>query len=427
MIEIPAWPSGLPRSTTWNVRVDGVEVPVIRTARGDFVQWTATGPVTVEAFATGNLADAVLRPRRLGIRPDVGNGRAAFRMPERSRALLEASGLPLLHVFSETAPPPAPPGARVLPAGTLLTQNLFELAEGTCLWLERGAVLGAHVRATGAGVVLGGGGLITGANLPGGGHHVVADGCPGFAIRDLTVVDPGGWSVVLGACDGAVVEDLRVLSPGSGSGTDGLDLVGSSNVRVRRSYLVSGDDAIVVKAFRASVSKNTDWARPVSDIVAEGCIVGTFGGHGMEIGHELTVASVEDVTFRDIDVMFAHQFGAPFGIHDGDRAAVRRVRFERIRVEHCYHQILDLRVMKSRYSRDSERGSIANVAFTDIDWWTTPYNEGYTLGAIAGFDPAHRVDGVRFTRFRKDGVAAASADDLDLLFRHADRVVFDPA
>jgi len=83
--------------------------------------------------------------------------------------------------------------------------------------------------------------------------------------------------------------------------------------------------------------------------------------------------------------------------------------------------------MRSRYSRDAERGSIADVAFTDIDWWTTPYNSGYTLGAIAGFDSAHRVDGVRFTRFRKDGVAAASADDLDLLFRHADHVTFEPA
>jgi hypothetical protein len=98
-----------------------------------------------------------------------------------------------------------------------------------------------------------------------------------------------------------------------------------------------------------------------------------------------------------------------------------------VAIEHCYHQLLDLRVMRSRYSRDAERGSIADVAFTDIDWWTTPFNAGYTLGAIAGHDAAHRVAGVSFTRFRRDGVAAASADDLDLLFRHADGVEFHPA
>jgi hypothetical protein len=195
---------------------------------------------------------------------------------------------------------------------------------------------------------------------------------------------------------------------------------------VRRAYIVCGDDAIVVKAFRPRGSDlpAADWARPVSGVLVEDCTVGTWGGHGLEIGHELTVGHIEDVSYRGIDVMFAHAFGAPFGIHAGDRAAVRRVRYEQVRVEHCYHQVLDLRVMRSRFSQDAERGSISDVAFTDIDWWTTPYNAGYTLGSIAGFDAAHRVSGVRFTRFRRDGVAAASADDLDLLFRHVDGVAF---
>jgi len=182
----------------------------------------------------------------------------------------------------------------------------------------------------------------------------------------------------------------------------------------------------VVKAFTPKEPRRTDWARAVSDVLAEDCILGTAGGHCTEIGHELTVAHVEDIIYRDLDVMFAHQFGSPFGIHAGDRAAVRRVSWERVRVDHCYHQIMDLRVMRSRYNHDTERGSIADLSFTDIDWSTTPFNAGYTVGAIAGFDAAHRVDGVRFTRFRRDGVAARSADDLDLLFRHADGIVFQP-
>jgi hypothetical protein len=425
MTTSPRWPDDLPVSEHWRVLVDGQPVPVVRTARGDFAQWTAEGPCTVEAHAAAPLSDVHLRPRRLGIIPDCAGQRAGFRLAAPQRALLEAAGAPLLHLFAEPAAAAAPPRARIIAAGTTVRQEALALTEGETLWVERGAVLNAHVDAHGAGIVIGGGGLVTGVGL-GRRKHVVADGCPGLRIADLTVADPGGWSVVLGACDDVQIDDLRVISPGSGSGTDGLDLVGCSRVRVRRCYIISGDDAIVIKAFRPREGRSTDWARPVAGVTAEDCILGTFGGTCMEIGHELTVPSVEDVTFRDIDVLFAHGFGSPFGIHAGDRAAVRRVRWERVRVEHCYHQVLDLRVMRSRFNHDPERGSIADVSFTDIDWWTTPYNAGYTLGSVAGFDPAHRVDGVRFVRFRRDGVGARSADDLDLLFRHADRVEFSP-
>ncbi len=298
------------------------------------------------------------------------------------------------------------------------------IGEGECLWIERGAVLNAHVHARGAGIRIGGGGMVSGAGRSGN-RHLVCEACPGLVLCDLTVVDPGGWSVVIGATDGALLEDLRILSPGSGSGTDGIDLVGCTRTRLTRCYVISGDVAIAIKAFRLGLDETTlDWARPVSDIQVDHCILGTYGGHCMEIGHELRVPMVEGIAFSDIDVLFAHGFGAPFGIHAGDRATVRGVSWERVVVEHCYHQILDLRVMRSRFNLDEERGHIRDVSFTDIDWWTTTYNAGYTVAAIAGFDQAHRVEGVRFTRFRKDGVVASSIDDLDLLMRHADGVVF---
>lgn len=424
MIEATRWPDAMTRSAVWTLFVDGTQIPVIDSERGPFALWTCDGPCTVEVRHQGpQPTAAIVRPRRLGITPESTSGRIAFTVPGPCRLMLDVPGMPALYLFAEAAPAVAPAGARVIAAGDLVRQDLLELNEGDCLWLERGAVLNAHVRAYGAGIQIGGGGLITGAGLRPM-KHLVADGCPGLRINDLTVIDPGGWSVVLGACDDAQVNDLRVLSPGDGSGTDGIDLVGCSRARVRNCFIICGDDALVVKAFQPREGSRVSWARPVDDIIFEDCTVGTYGGHGMEIGHELTVAHVQDVTFRNIDVLFAHRFGAPFGIHNGDRAAVRRVRWDQVRIEHCYHQILDLRVIKSRFNHDAERGSVADLTFTDIDWWTSPYNAGYTVGAIAGFTAEHRVDGVRFERFRRDGVTATSADALDLLFRHADNITF---
>ncbi len=425
MLEVPRWPTDQPRSECWDVHVDGTLVPVIRCDRGDLALWTCDGSCSVEIVARGQTAAAHLRPRRLGITPDIAGQRLAFRLPGPCRALLDMPGAPMLHLFAEHAPTPAPAGARVMAAGTRVHGGPVAIGEGGCLWIERGAVLNAHVRASGAGIRIGGGGMISGAGMPGT-KHISCDGCPGLVLSDLTVVSPGGWSVVVGASDGALLEDLRILSPGSGSGTDGIDLVGCSNTRVTRSYVITGDDAIAIKAFKAGDGDvRLDWARPVRDIQVDHCTLGTFGGHCMEIGHELTVPTVEGIAFSDIDVLFAHGFGAPFGIHAGDRARVARVSWNRVTIEHCYHQLLDLRVMRSRYNHDHERGSIADVSFTDIDWWRTEYNAGYTIGAIAGFDADHGVSGVRFTRFRRDGLVAASADDLDLLMRHVDGLVFN--
>jgi hypothetical protein len=336
--------------------------------------------------------------------------------------LVDIPGLPHLFLCAERAPAPAPPGARVLAAGQLYQPGTIELPAGQALWIERGAVLNALVRARHPGARLGGGGLITGAGLPR--QLLVAlDGAHNAQVSDLALIDAPAWCLVVGGSDGTRVDDLVILTPGNGAATDGIDLCGSSHVRVARCLVVSGDDAVAVKAFTRhdAVETWTDWSRAVEDVVVEDCILGTFGGHGMEIGHELTVSHVRDVAFRCIDVLFAHHFGCPIAIHLGDRATVERITWERISIEHCYHMLLDLRIIRSRYSRDTSRGHLRDVRLSEVDWWTTKYNAGYTVSHIGGYDAEHRISGVHLG-LRIDGRPIASPDEFDLHTRHADGI-----
>jgi len=80
------------------------------------------------------------------------------------------------------------------------------------------------------------------------------------------------------------------------------------------------------------------------------------GGQAMEIGHELRTASVRDIRFRDCDVLAVHGHGGVFGIHNADRATVSDVLYENIRVEHHYEKLVDFRIVKSRWSKDDQRG-----------------------------------------------------------------------
>lgn len=424
MIDIPAWPQTTPRSTTWTVTVNGRPVPVLKTLRGDLALWTGDEPATVACTCSNPITLPTLSPRRLGLSVALSGRTATLTLLGVTRLLLEAEGQPLLFLCATPPPKTAPAGARIIKAGTEVHLDRIELQEGEALWIERGAVLHALIRAHGSGIRIGGGGILSGAGLP---HNrlVVLDHCPEARIDDLVIIDPTTWTVVVGDSDGTSLSQLTILTPGSGCTTDGIDLVGSSGVHVSHCLVASGDDAVAIKALPLLVDNEPKhaWVRSVKDIVVEDCIFGTYGGHCMEIGHELAVASVTDVVFRRCDVLFAHQFSVPFSIHVADRAAVSRVTWEEISIDHCYYRLIDFRVIKSRYSHDQERGTISDIVMRRIQWWTTNANAGYTTSCIGGYDEQHRVSRIRFEDIRIDNRRVTSLDELDLFTRHTDDMV----
>ena len=93
-------------------------------------------------------------------------------------------------------------------------------------------------------------------------------------------------------------------------------------------------------------------------------------------------------------------------------------------MEHHYDKLVDLRVVWSRWNRDSEHGSVRSIGFRNIRVAQIPPNIGYTLSVIAGFDAAHPVSDVLFEDFELGGRQVANADQLDLVTRHAHQILF---
>lgn len=133
---------------------------------------------------------------------------------------------------------------------------------------------------------------------------------------------------------------------------------------------------------------------------------------------------IRNITFRDCDSLHCHGHGAVFSIHAGDRATVSNVLFEDMRVEHYYDKLVDLRVMKSQFNRDDQRGQIRDVTFRNVDVLQSRSNPGYSISLIGGWDKDHTVDGVLFENFTLGGKRVTSADDLDLHIKHAANIQF---
>ncbi len=92
--------------------------------------------------------------------------------------------------------------------------------------------------------------------------------CTNVTIRDVHLKNPGAWTLNFFQTKGAVIEGVTIRSRDLGMpNNDGIDLDSCENVRVRRCDIISGDDALCIKA--------TSSAKPSRDIEAVDCKLST--------------------------------------------------------------------------------------------------------------------------------------------------------
>jgi hypothetical protein len=146
------------------------------------------------------------------------------------------------------------------------------------------------------------------------------------------------------------------------------------------------------------------------------------GGQALEIGHELILNPVRNILFLDSDVLGVHGQGGVFGIHNCDGATVSDVLYQDIRVDHYYNKLIDMRIIKSRWSREEEAGHVKNVVIRDIFVKNSIYNPGYSVSLIGGYDDKHKIENVTIENFYIDGKKITNPDQLDLYIKQAENV-----
>ncbi len=133
-------------------------------------------------------------------------------------------------------------------------------------------------------------------------------------------------------------------------------------------------------------------------------------GNGLEIGFETRAESISDIVFRDNDLIHVEGREGTFTIHNGDRATVSNVLYENIRVEDSVGYLIDFKILKSRYTKDTQRGRIANIRFNNID----VAGNVFPTSIMRGFDQTHRIEGVTLTNIRIHGKAISNEEQLKL-------------
>jgi len=138
--------------------------------------------------------------------------------------------------------------------------------------------------------------------------------CTNVTVRDVHLVNPGAWTLNLFQTRGAVIEHVTIRSRGLGMpNNDGINIDSSENIRVRDCDVVSGDDALVIKA--------TSAAEPSRDISASGCVLST-NTNAIKLGTE-SIGGFADISISRCQITDARMSG--IALYEVDGGELRHV------------------------------------------------------------------------------------------------------
>ena len=424
------FPEGVAASEHFEVFVEGEAAFVYACEVGAFVAFECAAKTEIVIQTQTAIGDVIVRPLSRALQPQIGEKEVRLTLDEPQNLFIElGNGLPPLFVFAN---PPmetldaSDPDLVLYRAGQVYEAGTISLRSGQTLFIEAGAVVRGWVHALEAdNVRVAGYGVLDGTGLEHGSVRLMTfEGCRNVRVEGITTMATPSWNLVFGACENVHVNNVKLI--GWVVGSDGIDVVGSRDVRIENSFFRTNDDCIAIKAveMRPNIHLNIGWDKPVENVLVQKCVLyNDAAGNAMEIGFETQTESIRGVVFRDCDVIGAHGEGGVFTIHNGDRANISDVLWEDIRVEHFYTLLIDFRVLDSRWSYNTTRGTVRNVTLRNIRTIPDRYN---TLSLIGGCDAQHTIEGVTIEDFQIGEKTIASFDELNLYTKHAADIVVRP-
>lgn len=247
--------------------------------------------------------------------------------------------------------------------------DVLNLKDGQTLYVKRGAVLQAAVRATGSNVRICGRGVIDGSIFP---HTWGCKGpqyafvnffkCRDLVMEDVTLLGSFHWTIYPEGCDRVAIRNVKLCGDRC-CNDDGIDPSNTRDLTMDDCFFRTQDDGVAVKGIqmengpceRITVTNSVFWC----DFARIVCI-----------GHESRAPYMNDIAFVDNDVL--HYVRPLLLVEPGDDMPVSNVVFRNVRVHTDLH------------------------GRTEATMRIQPVVNAYTLKKTPGFVSGVTVDGLQF-------------------------------
>ncbi len=424
--------SAIPFNQVW----PGYQRPIEQTELAGFACWDMSGPVDVVVESKRPVKSVSIKPSSRGIVPSVEGNRIRFRMPAAGQITVEVNGPHhALHLFANPPEVDVPraddPSVRYFGPGVHQIGRT-SVASNQTIYIAPGAVVYGSFQGQGvSNVRIRGRGIIDVSQMErsqGRGALRFSDST-NISVEGVIMRDPDIWCFTLSGCTNVDIANVKLIGLWRYN-ADGIDICNSQNVTVRDSFVRAFDDNIVLKGLKARSGISFD-DRPIINVRVSNCVLWNDWGRALEIGAETAAPEFSNIVFENCDIIRTCHIA--MDIQHGDRAVIRDVRFENIRVEiddtnptpvfqtsreHKYDpgdgsyvpELMVIVLRQNYYSRDTDRGTVRNITFRNIEV-TAPRTPP---SSFRGLDEAHDVRGVSIENLRINGRRVDSAKDAGL-------------
>ena len=231
--------------------------------------------------------------------------------------------------------------------------------------------------------------------------------CTQVRVQDVTLRDSPGWVSHYLGCENVCIQGVTIRSHTNGN-NDGIDLDCCRGVRIAACDIDTGDDAICIKATRAT---------PCENIVVTGCVIRSVWG-ALKLGTE-SAGDFRNIVFSDLVIRDTH--GGGLKIISMDGCILENIHASNIVMDRVSGPIfLRLGRRLRRYFADQpERppGQVRNVSIRNVT--ARVWEEGYPLfgklprkaGIIVTGVPGHDIEDVSFENIDLTFPGGGSAGD----------------
>jgi hypothetical protein len=406
--------SAFPFNQMW----PGYQRPLDQTEIASFAYWDMAKPVKIEVISKRPVKTVELKPFSLQIKPAVSNNKISFTLAKPGQLTVEVNSYHYaLHLFAnpleEKKVDVNGPGVTYFGPG-VHRPGKMEMKSGETIYIDGGAVVyGAitareaqNIRVLGRGVLDSSSFARSDAWGTFSCYH-----CAGVELDGIILRDPPSWTVIPSASRDVRISNIKLIGLWKYN-ADGIDIVNCQHVRIDRCFIRAYDDCIVLKGLQGRKENRTD-DQNLEDVLVTGCVIWNDWGRALEIGAETCADEMKDITFKDCDIIRPNHVA--LDIQHGDRAMVKNVRFENIRVEFDVNplpaliqkgkddtypikddygfcpRLMVVEIKKTGWNKDPMRGNVRNVVFKDI-YVTTP--KYIPASEFSGYDETHTTDGV---------------------------------
>ncbi len=373
-----------------------------------FAYFDFAGEANVAVTTKQPLKTVAVGPRSRPVTPVVQDNTARFTLSRPSKLCLEFNGSdrrPLflfanaMESYAGGIPKPDQKNVRYFGRG-VHSPGEIRPKDGETIYIAGGAIVYGSIVAKGVhGVRVLGRGILDGSRWQARETYFIPVwDCSDVEIRGVILRDSPHWTIYLRRSERVTVADVKIF--GHRKNTDGINSVNCHYINIDDCFIRNYDDSIVVKSLDAG-------AKDISDITVRNCVIWCDWGFSMGVTYETRVDEIHGIRFQNCDVLHGMACRGVLGLKIGDRALVRDVQFEDIRVEDARIQLIDVVIDRDIFSRDAERGRIQGVVFRNV----ALTGGASVTSTLAGFDAAHCVEDITIENLRIHGKLVMSTPE----------------